>query len=389
MSHAFSMPGYEMFDGAERQAVVDLFDRNGGVLFAHGFESTRNGIYRVREFETALTDFFNFPHVQAVSSGSAALRIALESLGITAGDEVIMPAHTFIATAEAILQIGAVPVVVDVDESLNMSPVALSDAITPRTRAVVPVHMMGEMSDMSQIEKIARDANLLIVEDCAQALGTRHAGRYAGCFSDAAAFSTDAGKTLCTGEGGFISLTDSQAFSRARAMHDHGHAYCPDTPRGEDPAICVGFNYRMTEVQAAIGLVQLSKLERMQQLQRQNKEKIMTSLRSLPVEWRQTPIGSEESNDTIAMRLSDQATATRVANHLSDQGVATKNLPSAIRWHFAGCWPHLFSETAQRWSKSEDLLRRTVALGVNVIMTDEEIETLCMRVRCALDKVLP
>src|ERR1043166_3937167 len=157
------MPGFEVFGEDERKAINELFDANGGILFAHGFDAMRKGVYRVREFEAATAKKFGVPHAQAVSSGSSALRVALAALGVGPGDEVIIPAFTFVATAEAVIQSGAAMVVVDIDDSLNMDPKAFRAAITKRTKAVIPVHMMGAPADMDPILAAAKEHGIKVV----------------------------------------------------------------------------------------------------------------------------------------------------------------------------------------------------------------------------------
>src|SRR5579863_126483 len=202
------MPGYEVFGAEERQAINELFEANGGVLFAHGFDALRKGVYKVREFEAAAAKKFAVAHAQAVSSGTAALRVALAALGIGRGDDVIIPAFTFVATAEAVIQAGANLVVVDVDESLNIDPNAIEAAITPATRAIIAVHMLGAPADMEAIGRIARRHGLKVIEDAAQAVGASYGGRYVGTIGDAGCFSFDAGKVIITGEGGMVVTHD-------------------------------------------------------------------------------------------------------------------------------------------------------------------------------------
>jgi len=380
------MPGHEVFDFRERAAVDEVFQANGGVLFAHGFEGIRNGVYRVREYEMAFAEYFNFPHAQAVSSGSAALKIALECAGVVPGDEVIIPAHTFIATAEAVLQVGAVPVVVDIDESLNMDPAAMEQAVTSRTRAVIPVHMMGEMANMPAIVDSAQRHDVTVIEDCAQALGASLNGEPAGAFSRAAAFSTDAGKTLCTGEGGMVVTFEANDHVDARARHDHGHAYDPSVPRGLDPVVSTGFNYRMTEIQAAIGIVQLEKLDEIVARQRANKARLTELLGSIPVEFRHTIDPNGDAGDTLVMFMEDAIRAQAVARILTESGYGTKNLPSAMKWHFAACWPHLLGEPGGRWERSRSILERSVALGVSVTWSATDVERLADAVQAAVGR---
>jgi 8-amino-3,8-dideoxy-alpha-D-manno-octulosonate transaminase len=381
------MPGFEVFGDEERRAVLDLFDLNGGVLFAHGFDDVRKGVFKVREWESEFAGYFGFQHAQAVSSGSAAVKIALASIGVGPGDEVITQAHTYIATVEAIVQTGATPIIVDIDDTLNMDPNSFSASISPRTRAVIPVHMLGEMADMDPIALIAAGAGISVVEDCAQALGASYKGSWSGAFSEAAAFSTDAGKTLCTGEGGMVITQTNDHFVRARALHDHGHSYEIDTPRGQDPSLTSGFNYRMTELQAAIGIVQLSKLQLIISQQRKNKNQMMTLLRDQPLEFRRSVDPSGDLGDTIVMILPDAVTAQKFAKSLRDQRVGLKNLPDAMRWHFARYWNHLLRDVANgandlenSWSVSAEILERCVALPINVNMTSEDTDRMASSV---------
>ena len=149
------MPGFEVFGKEEREAIAEIFELNGGIIFAHGFDAMRNDVYRVREYEHAFSNTMNAKYGQAVSSGTAAIKVALKALGVGPGDEVITQAYTFVATVEAIFETGATPVIVDIDDTLNMDPVALKLAITPDTRVIIPVHMMGEAADMDAIMIIA------------------------------------------------------------------------------------------------------------------------------------------------------------------------------------------------------------------------------------------
>ena len=387
------MPGYEVFGEEERQAVLSVFDEGGGVLFAHGFDGLRNGHFFVRDWERAFAARFGFRHAQAVSSGSAAVRVALEAAGIGPGDEVITQAHTFIATVEAILQLGAVPVVVDVDDTLNMDPVAFAEAVSSRTRAVVPVHMMGEMADMDPIMKVALEHDIVVIEDAAQALGASYKGNWAGSFGLTAAFSTDAGKTLNTGEGGMVVTSEVQCFESARAIHDHGHAYEQGVPRGKDPALRGGFNYRMTELQAAIGIAQLSKLDLIVGSQRSNKAALLDQIRDLPVTFRRSVDPTGDLGDTLVMILPNPQAAQAMVADLQNQGVGTKNLPDAMRWHFAGEWSHLPGLQDPRssppaWARSHELLHSCVALGITVKMKQSDIERVAVCVRGALERTL-
>lgn len=374
------MPGFEVFGEEERHAINELFDLNGGILFAHGFDAMRNGVYRVREFERAFASRMDVPYAQAVSSGSAAVKIGLAALGVVPGDEVIVPAFTFIATVEAVLEVGAVPVIVDIDDSLNMSPAALESAITSKTRVVVPVHMLGAPADMDAISTIAVQNGLQVLEDNAQGCGGTYKGRFLGTIGQVGAFSLDAGKTIMTGEGGMVVTRDEALHIRARALHDHGHEYNTTVGRGMDGALLVGFNYRMTELQGAIGLVQLGKLDRILAAQRRNKKALRTMIADLPVQFRRIHDVEGELSDAIVFFVESRDRAAKFALRMGQEGLGTKNLPDAMNWHFARRWPHMRSRLPRpdapwdgRWCASADLLECAIAVPVMVNMTDARI----------------
>jgi len=375
------MPGFEVIGEEERRAINELFDLNGGVLFAHGFDAARKGIYRVREFETAFAARMGTSRAQAVSSGTAAVKVALQALGIGRGDEVITQSFTFVATVEAIVETGATPVVVDIDDTLNMDPRAFEAAITPRTRAVVPVHMMGEAAALDEIMAIAARHGLLVMEDAAQALGASYKGRMAGTLGHAGAYSTDAGKTLNTGEGGLVVTGDETVYQRARALHDHGHEYSTTIGRGREGALCVGFNHRMTELQGAVGLAQLGKLDMIVSRQRENKAALMARLAALPVRFRRSPDPAGDLADTIVFLLPTSADAEAFVAAMGKAGLGTKNLPDAIGWHFAKHWGHIWDYTGHyrgvhqtQWRVSAELLERAVAIPVMVKMDAARID---------------
>jgi 8-amino-3,8-dideoxy-alpha-D-manno-octulosonate transaminase len=389
------MPGFELFGEEERQAINEIFDKNGGVIFAHGFDAMRNGVYKVREFERAFAAQLGIRHAQAVSSGTAAIKVALQSLGVGPGDEVITQAFTFVATVESIRETGATPIVVDVNDTLNMDPQAFRAAITPRTKVVVPVHMMGECAEMDEIMTIAKAHNILVMEDAAQALGATYFGKPAGTMGAVGAYSTDAGKSLNTGEGGMVVTDDEQRFVMARALHDHGHEYSTTKGRGEEGALCYGFNFRMTELQGAIGIAQLGKLKTIVSRQRENKAKLMKRLQALPVSFRRSADPAGDLSDTIVFYLPNRERAAAFVAGMRAKGLGTKNLPDAIGWHFSKHWRHLMSghplydgkcDTA--WSKSADLLERSVAIPVMVKMDDARIDHVASMLTAVAREVL-
>lgn len=372
------MPGYEVIGEEELNAVVDLFRSSGGVLFAHGFAERRNGVFRVRDLEQAVAGRLGIAHVQAVSSGSAALWCALGALGVGPGDEVVTQAFTFVATVEAILMHGATPVVVDVDESLTMDPDAFEAAITPRTKLVVPVHMAGVTARMDRIGEIAENRGIAVLEDAAQALGASFHGRPAGSLGEAAIVSLDFGKIVTCGEGGLVLTDREDLFTEIRCLHDHGHEYDASVPRGRDPRHTWGFNFRMSELQAAVALAQLDKLDRIVSAQLANKSALKTGVvdAHLPLTFRDLPDPDGDNGDTLFFFTEDASRAEAIAASLARSGVGTKNVPDAIDWHFAGTWTHMLQRFYDRpldqvFRRTGELLSRCVAVPVPVLGGNE------------------
>jgi 8-amino-3,8-dideoxy-alpha-D-manno-octulosonate transaminase len=394
------MPGYELIGDDERDALIRWFEESNGVMFAHGFDARRNGVYKVREFERALAEHFGSPYAQAVSSGSSALVVALQALGVGPGDEVITQSFTFVATLEAIVHVGAVPVIAEIDDSLNLDPTKLPRFVTPRTKAIVPVHMAGAAADLDPILALARDRGLLVLEDTAQAVGGSYRGRPLGTIGDAGTFSFDFAKGITTGEGGLVLLPTQELFERARAFHDHGHEYNASLPRGRDTRTLPGFNHRMSEMQAAVGLVQLGKIDRVLEGQRRNKAALKERLKELELDYRRLNDVDGDVADTLIFFLDSEEQAAHAVARLTEQGVGTKNLPDALDWHFAATWQHFSAwlpTLAEQGSVAcachanaehcpcGDRLRRAIALPVNVLMDDEELDRVAGAVAAAVE----
>lgn len=224
----------------------------------------------VGEFEKKFATFIHTKYAVAVNSGTAALHTALYAIGISPGDEVILPAFTFVSTASAIIQLGAIPVFAELEtETLNIDPADIANKISGKTKAIIPVHMYGKPCKMEQITKIAKDNNLQVIEDCAQAHGARIGQKSVGSFGTAGCFSFAKSKNMTTGEGGLIATDNEKVFELCKLIRQNGK-------ESWKVHKMLGFNYRMTEMQAAIGLSQLKKLEKMNK-KRQEYAKIYLS----------------------------------------------------------------------------------------------------------------
>lgn len=210
----------------------------------------------IRNFEAGFSKYCTVKHGVAVSNGTIALHLAMKALGIGHGDEVIIPDLTFAATINAVLHANATPVIVDIDENdWNINPVEIQKAITPKTKAIIPVHVYGQPCDMDAIMKIARDSKLYVIEDCAEAHGSEYKGQKVGSFGDISCFSFFGNKVITTGEGGMCITNSAELDEKMRILRDHGMS---KTKKYWHEV--VGFNYRMTNLQAAIGLAQLERI---------------------------------------------------------------------------------------------------------------------------------
>ena len=384
------MPGFEVI-GAEEQAEIDDVFRRGGVLFRHGFDGIRNGCYKVRDFESAFAEYMGVPHALAVTSGTAALRVALAALDLQPGDEVITQAFTFVATAEAIIESRLVPVCCEVDDTLNMDPADLERRITSRTRAVIAVHMLGTPARLREIKAICERHRLVLIEDAAWGCGGSLDNIRLGTWGRMGTFSFDFAKTMTTGEGGMVVFHERADYERAAAWHDHGHENNPAVPRWEDTRSGSGFNYRMTELQGAVGLAQLRKLDDVVRRQRTNRDAIWRAIADLPgVTPRAVPTGSQETADALVFEVPDAEIAREVRSRLLAAGSATKILPEAVTWHFAGTWSHMpelvatHGDLAVAFPITSARLSRCVSLPVIVKMA----ENLPATIRAAITPVL-
>jgi dTDP-4-amino-4,6-dideoxygalactose transaminase len=264
---ATPFPAYPVIGEDEKRAVMEVLD--SGQLST--FSASRQGFLggrKIQAFEAAFAEYHGVSHAIAVNSATSGLHAAVAACGIGPGDEVIVPPYTFTATATAVLHHNAIPVFVDIDpETFCLDPGRVEAAITPHTKAIIPVHLLGHPADMDRILALARRHGLKVIEDCAQAPGARYKGRLVGTMGDCGVFSFQETKNMATGEGGMVITNDPGLAERARMVRNHGEAVIAGEAR-KYLTSTIGWNYRMTEIEAAIGLVQLAKLDRLNQARR-------------------------------------------------------------------------------------------------------------------------
>jgi len=387
------MPGFEIFGQEEKDQIMDVLDT--GVLFRYEFGEQRKGVYKVKEFEEKFAQYADARFAQAVTSGTAALKVALIALGVGAGDEVITQGFTFVATWEAILEVGAIPVFTEIDETLNMDPEDLKKKITDKTRCIVPVHMLGSAARITEIVSIANEFDIPVLEDTAQAAGGRIRGKHLGSFGACGTFSFDSVKTMTTGEGGMVITDREDLFRKMSEYHDHGHDHAVNPGgRGGESRNFVGSNYRMMELQGAIGIAQLAKLDSMISAQRTHKSRLIETTSTIPgVRFRSQVDESGDSATFFAFILESLEHRLKVQKILQGEGLAPICWADNT-WHFYPKWEHLMEGTTlakNGWPfieaggrkrvvydpaalpKSADLLARTLVYPVSVKMSEERL----------------
>jgi len=383
------MPGFEWFGDEERREVQDVLDT--GVLFRYGFDQARQGHWKARSFETELAERVGSAHCHLCSSGTAAVSIALAACGVGAGDEVIIPPFTFIATVEAVLGAGAVPVFADIDETLCLDPDALDAALTPRTKAVMPVHMCGSMARIDEIKSFCDRRGLILIEDACQSLGASFQGKAAGTFGQMGCFSFDPVKTITCGEGGAIVTDNPYLHTVAERYADHGHDHI-GSDRGLEGHPILGTNYRISELNAAVGLAQLGKLDRILQKQRDNKRILKDAMARLPeIAFREIPDEAGDSATFLTFFMPSEQRARALIQSLADAGIDGCFYWYDNNWHYLRNWTHLkkLSSPARlpltllenypdlsriETAASDRIISRTISMQIKLSWSDDDLE---------------
>ncbi len=350
---------------------------------------------RARRFETDFSTFLGDPalHSIAVNSATAGLHLALEALGIGPGDEVITTTHTFTATAEVVRYLGADVRLVDIDPAtLNIDPAAVRAAITPRTKAILPVHYAGLAADMPALLAIAREHGLKVVEDAAHALPTTCGGQLVGTLaSDATVFSFYANKTITTGEGGMLVTRDPVVAQRARVMRLHGmnrdafDRFTAKVPSWYYEVVAPGFKYNLTDIAAALGIHQLRKASAFQQRREQIAALYDAALVGLPLQLPPRPAaGDQHAWHLYVVRLADDAKAMRdrFIENLYAAGIGCS--VHYIPLHLHPYWRERYALTPAMYPHSQHAYERMVSLPLYTKMTDADVQRVAAAVRTAL-----
>ena len=350
---------------------------------------------KTRRFEQAFTEFLGDPSIEslAVNSATAGLHLALEALGIGPGDEVITTTHTFTATAEVVRYLGADVKLVDIDPAtLCIDVDAVEAAITPRSKAVIPVHFGGLAADMPRLLPLARRHGLKVVEDAAHALPTTSGGRLVGTLeTDACVFSFYANKTITTGEGGMVVTRDPEIAKRMKVMRLHGmnrdafDRFTATVPSWYYEIVAPGFKYNLTDIAAAMGLHQLKRLPAFQRRREQIAARYFEALADLPLILPpQAPEGDVHSWHLYVLRLTEDAPIGRdeFIERLFEQGIGCS--VHYVPLHQHPYWKERYGLTPEMFPESQKAYERTVTIPLYTAMTDEQVERVIAAVRRAL-----
>ncbi len=398
------MPGFELFGDEERKEVNDVLET--GILMRYGFDGPRKGVWKAKELEKEITETFGCTYAQLTSSGTAALTTAMAALGIGAGDEVIMPSFTFVASFEAVLSVGAIPVLVDIDETLTLSPDAVRSAITAKTKCIMPVHMCGSMADLDALKQICAEHKLILLEDACQSIGGTYKGKSLGTIGDAGTFSFDFVKTITCAEGGVVMTNSKEIYVKSDGYTDHGHDHL-GVDRGADLHPFIGYNYRISELHAAVGLAQIRKLGTFLSLQKKHNKALRAYLEQIPeISFRVVPEGGDDSCSFLSWFLPTEEITKAVVAEMKAQGVLAGNFYWFVNnWHYISKWDHLkhattlnaLSETQKTallklketsFPASDAIMSRCISTAIGLLWTDEQIKEKGEKMTAVIRKVL-
>jgi dTDP-4-amino-4,6-dideoxygalactose transaminase len=326
-------PGSYLIGEEEKKAILEVID--AGNLFRYGDRKDPSFLAKVWQLEKEVSKKLRIPYTVAVNSGTSSLWIALGALGIGPGDEVIVPGYTFIASITSIIFARAIPVLAEIDKTLTLDPEDVRKKITPRTKAIMLVHMLGNPGHINEIKDIARKNDIFLIEDCAQAFGARYKGSYVGSYGDLGTFSFNVYKTITAGDGGMVATKDKKLYERAFAIHDQGHL--PLRQGVEQGArTVIGLDFRMTEIAAAVLLAQLQKIDKIKEMLKKKKKRFKEGIKGLKgLEFRDLPDPEGELGTLITVFLPDEKSARKVGEVLGGGVVADSG------WHVYNNMEHV------------------------------------------------
>jgi 8-amino-3,8-dideoxy-alpha-D-manno-octulosonate transaminase len=385
-------PGGNMIDQEEEASVLEALRAKR--LFR--YYGPNEGPSKVEELEIEFARKMGTRRALAVTSGTAALICGLRGLGVGPGDEVIVPAFTWIASASAVLAVGGVPVVAEIDESLTLDPADVEKKITPYTKAIMPVHMRGTPCKMDELLAVAKKHGLKVIEDSAQADGASYKGRRTGSMGDVGCFSLQFNKILTSGEGGMMITNNDDIWNRAVMFHD---VVGGDRNKISKDETLWGINFRMPELLGAVMLVQLRRLDDLLTAMRERKRMILNGIQETAqrkgVQFQQVPDPDGDASVACILLMPSAESAHRTAQALEAENIDAGVLyhPDHTDYHIFAHWVPIMNQRTWsandgpwKWAKREiryesgmcqhslDLLGRALHLDVNPLETSTDIE---------------
>lgn len=383
------MPGPGAFwFGKEEMEAVDQVMKNG-YLFRYGNEDDPRFLHKVADLEKEFAKYSRVNFALATSSGTSSLLISALAAGLQPGDEIIVPAYTFVASYSSMIFAGLVPVLAEIDESLTLDPQDIEHRITPRTKAIMPVHMLGNQCDMDRIMPIAKKHNLIVLEDCCQAAGSSYKGRKIGTIGDIGAFSLNIFKTINSGDGGLVITNDEMLYETAFGVHDQGHKPMRFGVEVGNRNV-LGMNFRMNEITAAVALAQLGKIDKITAALRQKRGRLkalISQAGGFRFRTLNDPEGDCATICTVIFNTREQA--VKVSKSLGSKTVDQSG------WHVYFNMEHVLNHLKQigqphtkgSYPVTDDILSRSMNIsigvvdgglgagwGININSTEQEIE---------------
>ena len=312
-------PGMELIGEEEKQELLEVIE--SGYLFRYGSEDNPKFKAKVYSLENQFAKLSGVKYAVAVNSGTTALLVALGGLGIGPGDEVIVPGYTFVAGISSTIYARAIPILAEIDGSFNLDPDDVEKKITPRTKAIMAVHMLGNPARLDELKRIAERYNLILIEDAAQACGASYKGKPIGSIGNAGCFSFNIFKTITAGDGGMVITDNEGLYKRFFAFHDQGHSPMrKGVEIGKRPFL--GLDFRMTELTAAVILAQLRKLEKIITTLRENKKRFKDGIANMKgVKFRDITDPNGECATVLTIILPSKEIAEKIARELGTKVV--------------------------------------------------------------------
>lgn len=360
-------PGAYWFGEEEMKEVMEVM--KSGYLFRYGSETDPKFLHKVSTLEKEFARYCGAGFALATSSGTSSLLASAIALGLKPGDEIIVPAYTFVASYSSVIFAGLVPVLTEIDESLTIDPVDIERKITPRTKAIMPVHMLGNPCDMDRIMAIAKKNNLLVLEDACQAAGASYKGKKVGTIGNIGAFSLNIFKTINSGDGGLVVTNDKSLYETAFSIHDQGHKPMRFGVEVGTRNV-LGLNFRMNEITAAVGIAQLRKIDKIMDTLRKKRtrfKKLISESGDFTFRTLNDPEGDCSTVCTVIFKTKEKA--AKVSGALGSKTVDQSG------WHVYANMEHVLNHlksvgqphTKGSYPKTDDILSRAMNISVGVV----------------------